>query len=171
MLCGSPLTRPQRRSIPNIARPTEVDEIQHVPQVERREIRDIFAGKGFSGELLERVVDTITSNRDRWVDTMMQEELHLQPVENLAIFRSAIVITIAALIGHLIPLAPFLLLPRMDAPATAIVLSGIVLFGVGVYSAVSLIGDWRISGLRMMIIGLGAAGLGFLVGRLFHTVA
>ena len=37
---------------------------------------------------------------------MMDEELHLQPVQAPDIFRSAIVITIATLIGHLIPLLP-----------------------------------------------------------------
>ena len=44
-----------------------------------------------------------------------------------------------------------------------------VLFGVGVYSAKTLVGDWRKSGLQMMVIGLGAAGVGFLVGRLFQA--
>ena len=52
--------------------------------------------------------DTITANRESWLSTMMDEELHLQPVETPDIFRSAIVITVATLIGHLIPLVPFL---------------------------------------------------------------
>ena len=51
----------------------------------------------------------------------------------------------------------------------AIVLSGLVLFGVGVYSAVTLAGDWRKSGAKMLVIGLGAAGVGFLIGNLFHA--
>ena len=138
-------------------------------EAERREIRDIYAGKGFSGELLDQVVDTITANRERWVATMMDEELHLQPVERADIFRSAIVITVATLIGHLIPLLPFLWLDRTPALVLAIVLSGLVLFGVGVYSAVSLTGDWRKSGLTFLVIGLGAAGIGFMIGRLFHS--
>ena len=48
-------------------------------------------------------------------------------------------------------------------------LSALVLFGVGVYSAVTLVGDWRKSGLKMLVIGLGAAGVGFLIGNLFHA--
>jgi VIT1/CCC1 family predicted Fe2+/Mn2+ transporter len=51
----------------------------------------------------------------------------------------------------------------------AIVLSAVVLFGVGVYSALTLVGDWRKSGLKMLAIGLGAAGIGFLIGNLFHA--
>ena len=99
----------------------------------------------------------------------MDEELRLQPVEAPDIMRSAVVITIATLIGHLIPLVPFVVLGRTPALVLAIVLSGLVLFGVGVYSAFALVGDWRMSGLKMVVIGLGAAATGFLVGRLFNT--
>ena len=58
-----------------------------------------------------------------------------------------------------------------DTPAiiAAIALSAVTLFGVGVYSAKTLIGDWRKSGLQMVAIGLGAAALGFLIGRLLHS--
>jgi len=150
-------------------RARESTEITQVPEAERQEVREIYAAKGFTGELLDRVVETITANRDQWLETMMDEELHLQPVDRSVILRSAVVIFIATLIGHLIPLAPFLVLSRVPALVVAIVVSGLVLFGVGVYSAVTLVGDWRTSGLRMLVIGLGAAGIGFLVGRLFHT--
>jgi VIT1/CCC1 family predicted Fe2+/Mn2+ transporter len=147
----------------------EVAEIETTPEAERQEIRDIYAAKGFTGDLLDRVVDTIVSNRQSWLATMMDEELHLQPVETPAIVRSAFVITVATLIGHLVPLLPFLVLARTPALILAIVLSALVLFGVGVYSAVTLVGDWRISGLKMTVIGLGAAGTGFLIGGLFHA--
>ena len=150
-------------------REREEAEIDTMPEAERQEIRDIYAAKGFTGELLERVIDTIVSNREGWLSTMMDEELHLQPVQATDIFRSAFVITLATLIGHLIPLLPFLVLARSPALILAIVLSGLVLFGVGVYSAVTLVGDWRRSGLKMVVIGLGAALIGFLVGRLFQT--
>lgn len=78
-------------------------------------------------------------------------------------------ITFATLIGHLIPLLPFLWLPRTAALITGIALSAAVLFGVGVYSSVTLVGDWRKNGLKMVAIGLGAAAIGFLIGRLFHA--
>jgi predicted membrane protein (TIGR00267 family) len=149
----------------------EANEIEHEPEVERQEVRDIYASKGFSGKLLEDVVDTITADRRTWLATMMDEELHLQPKSTRDIIRTSIVITIATLIGHVIPLLPFLVLPRDPALVLAIVLSAIVLFGVGVYSAVTLVGSWWKSGLRILFIGLGAAALGFLVGRLFSSTA
>jgi len=150
-------------------RERELAEIETMPEAERQEIREIYAAKGFGGDMLERVVDTITANRDSWLSTMMDEELHLQPVQTADILRSAVVITIATLIGHLIPLFPFVWLARTPALILAIALSALVLFGVGVYSAVTLVGDWRTSGLKMLVIGLGAAGIGFLIGNLFHA--
>src|SRR5438034_1748526 len=150
-------------------RAREATEIDTMPQAERQEIRESYATKGFAGDLLEGVVDTITANRDSWLATMMDEELHLQPVQTADILRSAVVITIATLIGHLIPLLPFVWLARTPAMVLAIVLSALVLFGVGVYSALTLVADWRTSGLKFLAIGLGAAAIGFLIGRLFNT--
>lgn len=148
---------------------TEQLEISSVPDEEREEIREIYATKGFNGQLLDDVVSTITSNRETWVDTMMDEELHLQPIEQQSLLRSAVIVTLATLIGHLIPLVPFMVFRGTTAITVAIMLSAITLFGVGVYSAKTLIGDWRKSGLQMVAIGLGAAAVGFLIGRLFAT--
>ena len=110
----------------------EAAEIERTPEEERQEVREIYAAKGFSGELLDQVVDTITANRDSWLSTMMDEELHLQPVKTQDILRSSVIITVATLIGHLIPLLPFVWLSRTTALITAFVLSALVLFSVGV---------------------------------------
>ncbi|HKF55745.1 MAG TPA: VIT1/CCC1 transporter family protein [Blastocatellia bacterium] len=147
----------------------ERSEIDTEPEVEREEIREIYAAKGFKGQLLEDVVSTITSNRETWVDTMMDEELRLQPVERRSLIQSALVVTLATLIGHLIPLVPFMIAARTPAIILAIGLSAITLFAVGVYSAKTLVGDWRKSGIQMTAIGLGAAAAGFLIGRLFQV--
>ena len=129
----------------------------------------MYAAKGFTGKLLEDVVDTITANRDTWLATMMDEELHLQPVQSRDILRTAVIVGVATLIGHLIPLLPFLVMPRTPALIVAIVLTALSVFGVGAYSAVTLVGDWRKSGLKFVAIGLGAAAIGFAIGRVFNS--
>lgn len=52
-------------------------EVENLPEVERTEIVEIYRKKGFEGELLERVVDQICSNKDLWVAEMMKDELNM----------------------------------------------------------------------------------------------
>ena len=85
--------------------------------------------------------------------------------------QSAAIVTVATLIGHLIPLVPFMAFARTPAIILAIALSAVTLFAVGVYSAMTLVGDWRKSGAQMTAIYLGAAAAGFLIGRLFQIAA
>lgn len=52
-------------------------EVDNLPEKEKEEIRDIYKEKGFTGDLLEQVVEVITSDKDRWVAVMMKEELEM----------------------------------------------------------------------------------------------
>ncbi|HEX3425766.1 MAG TPA: VIT1/CCC1 transporter family protein [Acidimicrobiales bacterium] len=137
--------------------------------MEYGQLEDLYRSKGFSGPLLDQVVKTISANRDKWLGTIMAEERHLEPVGTGDVVRSSVIITIATLIGHLIPLLPFVFLSRSTALVLAIVLSAIVLFGVGAYSAITRVGVWWKQGVKMILIGLGAAAVGFLIGNLFHA--
>jgi VIT1/CCC1 family predicted Fe2+/Mn2+ transporter len=147
----------------------ELAEIESNPAGEREALRRLYAAKGFSDPLLDQVVDTITADRDRWLATVMDDELHLQPVQSRDAVRSSAVVTAATLVGHLIPLLPFLFLTRTPAVILAIASSAVVLFGVGAYSSITLVGDWRRNGLKMIAIGLGAAAVGFGIGLAFQS--
>jgi predicted membrane protein (TIGR00267 family) len=149
----------------------EQAEIDSQPDAERDALRAVYAAKGFTGQLLEQVVDTLTAHRDRWLTTVLDDVLHLQPVATRDAVRSSVVITGATLLGHLIPLVPFLVLARTPAVLVAIGLSALVLFGVGAYSAITLVGDWRRSGMKMLAIGLGAAAIGFAIAHAFPSGA
>jgi predicted membrane protein (TIGR00267 family) len=152
----------------------EQREVEEVPDVETEEVREIFRDKGIHGELLERVTQEITSDKKVWVDVMMRDELHLTPVSDKGLVRRALVTGFSTLIGSLIPLIPFLFVPLFGISITAATLMAVplcaaVLFGVGAYKAITLVGDWRMSGLQMTIIGMVSAAAGYGIGRLLHV--
>lgn len=83
-------------------------QIDAFPEGERSEIREIFAGKGFSGETLEEIVEVITSDRKVWVETMMAEELKMSEMSARPV-RAALTTFFAFALCGLFPLLPFLL--------------------------------------------------------------
>ena len=70
-------------------REREYRHIQEAPTLEKKEIRDIYERKGFKGELLDRIVETITANKDVWVAVMMAEEHQLSPVDRGTAMKAA----------------------------------------------------------------------------------
>jgi predicted membrane protein (TIGR00267 family) len=147
----------------------EKREIDEVPEIEKAEVREIFREKGLKGELLERVVQEITSDRQVWLDVMMRDELHLTPVVERGMAWRSFVTGISTFIGSLIPLVPFFFLPVVPAAFVAVPLAAVVLFGVGFYKAKTLVGNPYISGLEMLIIGMLSALAGYLIGRILHV--
>jgi VIT1/CCC1 family predicted Fe2+/Mn2+ transporter len=150
-------------------REREYRHIHEVPRLERQEIRKIYADKGFKDDLLERIVDTITANKDVWVAVMMAEEHQLTPTNRRIALRSAIIVGLAAVIGSLIPLMPFVILSVKLGIIASIVLSALVLFIVGVYKARVTVGNPGKSGLEMAIIGTLSALVGYAVGALLKV--
>ena len=85
----------------------ERKHIAVVPEGEREEIRQIFGGKGFSGDDLERIVDVITADESRWAKTMVVEEYGLAPTPKSP--NLAALCTFAAFIScGLVPLTTYL---------------------------------------------------------------
>ena len=142
----------------------EKDHIQRFTDIEREEIRRIYQLKGFSGERLEDIVHTITSDVNRWVEVMLAEELKISPVETSGLIRGAGIVGIAAVVGSLIPVIPFFGLPVWLAIWGSIALAGASLFVVGAYKARVTVGTWWKSGLQLLCIGLVTALIGYAIG-------
>src|SRR5262245_58983240 len=87
-------------------RAIEHRHIDLAPEGEREEVRQIFANKGFNGDDLERVVELVTSDRERWVRPMLAEEYGL-PQEARSPWVAAISTFSAFAICGFAPLVPF----------------------------------------------------------------
>jgi predicted membrane protein (TIGR00267 family) len=147
----------------------EYRHIQTVPRLERDEVRQIYVRKGFEGDLLEKIVETITANEDVWVAVMMAEEHQLTPTDRRQALRSALVVGFSAIVGSLIPLLPFVFLPIQAAMILSVAITALVLFTVGAYKAKVFVGKPARSGIEMALIGTASALAGYAVGALLKV--
>lgn len=142
----------------------EYRHVQVVPRLERAEIRAIYARKGFDGALLDQVVDTITRQKDVWVDDMMLAEHGLHESGSESPLRAAFVVGTSALVGSLLPLLPFFVFRGSAAIWAALAMGGAVLFAFGFYKARLTVGRPVQSGLVLAVIGLASALAGYGIG-------
>ena len=142
----------------------EWQEVKEKPAEEVQEIKEIYGKKGFKGTMLNKIVQQITKNKQVWVETMMQEELRLNPEEFAHPVRDAVVVGIASLIGSLIPLLPFFFVPVFPAVWQTLIICTVALFMTGAIKAQVTVGaPWK-SGVEMALVGITAAILGWVVG-------
>jgi vacuolar iron transporter family protein len=137
-------------------------EMDEVPDLERQEVRKILTAWGFDGAELDEMVEKITAKPKAWLEIMMAHELNLAPIEEGQARKSAFVVGTAAVIGSLIPLAPFMATGNLLLGiAFSLAVSGLTLFGIGWYKAKTTIGRPFRSGTQMLIIGIASALAGF----------
>jgi VIT1/CCC1 family predicted Fe2+/Mn2+ transporter len=130
------------------------------PGGEREEIRQIFAGKGFGGGELERIVDVITADEERWATTMAVEEYGLSPAVKSPV-RAALSTSAAFVLSGLVPLVSYLAAYSLTACVLA---TGLVFFAIGAAKSRWSLAGWVRSGLETLLIGMSAAGLSFGIG-------
>jgi VIT1/CCC1 family predicted Fe2+/Mn2+ transporter len=149
-------------------RQIEVRHIEVAPEGEREEVRQIYRAKGFEGAELDRVVAVITSDQDRWIDTMLQDEYGL-PKEVRSPVQAALSTFAAFAVCGAVPLAPYVL--RLDEAFTiSIALTVITFFGVGAAKSLWLTSSWWRSALETAILGSAAAGLSYVIADLVRRM-
>jgi VIT1/CCC1 family predicted Fe2+/Mn2+ transporter len=138
----------------------EYKHIEIEPSGEREEIRQIFAGKGFDGAELERIVDVITADKERWAKTMAVEEYGLSPAVKSPV-RAALSTSAAFVFSGLVPLISYLIAYNLVA---CVVATGLVFFSIGAAKSRWSLAGWGRSGLETLLIGMSAAALSFGIG-------
>jgi len=154
------------------ARREEERHIKEFPEGEQEEIRQIFAAKGFSGETLERIVETVTQNKKLWIDTMLTEELGLH-LEARSPLRAGFATFVAFVAVGFIPLVPFLLGPFLADNhrfLVSCIATASAFVAIGVAKGVVLKRSLLVSGAQTLAIGGAAAVVAYLVGTWLRRI-
>ena len=152
----------------------ECDEREHLrrvehrhiveePEGEREEIRQIYQRKGLEGKNLEMVVDAITADRERWVETMLNEEYGLSSEARSPMLAAWTTFSAFLLCGA-VPILPFVL-GLSSAFMISAVTTGMVFFAIGCVRSRWSVDPWWQAGLSTFLLGGSAAALSWGVGK------
>lgn len=144
----------------------EKNEIDTIPEWEKEELREVYRLKGFGGELLEKIVEKVSSNKRLWLKVMIEDELGLVLDRFDNPVKVGLVIALTFIAGATVPITPYLFLPKTQSLIASILLSLISIFFMGAGKSVITHRNWVKSGLEMLIIGALAAGSAYIIGTI-----
>lgn len=155
-------------------RRVEKEHIRRIPEGEREEIRQIFSAKGFEGEDLERIVEVITADEERWVDTMLREE-HGLSLQSRSPMRAGTVTFLFFFIAGFVPLLAYVadwlqLVSISDPFLVASVLTGIAFLVIGIRKSRVVGRAWYRDGAETLLIGAIAALLAYGLGDWLRSI-
>jgi VIT1/CCC1 family predicted Fe2+/Mn2+ transporter len=139
-------------------------ELEAMPEEEERELALVYRAKGFTEEEASTIAARMFRDPEHALDTLIREELGLDPDELGSAWGAAFGSFVAFAIGAVIPVLPYLVSAGATAFVTSIALSVAALFAVG--AGVSLLTGRSLlfSGARQVLIGAAAAIITFVVG-------
>lgn len=148
-------------------REREIRETVELPDVETEEVAKVFREYGLSEAQMAPVVQAICSNQNHWVDFMMRFELGLEAPDPGRANRSAVTIAASYVVGGLIPLAPYMVLPDVISALRSSVVITIIALGVFgfVKSRFTGISPWK-GAFQTVVTGGIAAAAAFVLARL-----
>lgn len=141
-------------------------EVRELPDVEKKEVSDVFEGYGLSEEEIKPILDKFEKNPKSWVDFMMKYELGLEEPDTKRGLKSALTIALSYILGGMIPLSPYFF---VDDAASGLGISAIftmaalLIFGYvkGKFTGANPIK----SGIQTVVIGGIAATAAFLLAK------
>jgi len=144
----------------------ESRELSEAPEEEEAELAQLLREKGLSEEQAGETAHQIMQNPDSALDTLVREELGLDPEDLGSPVRAAVSSFLTFAVGATVPLVPMLVLPRPAAPYVAAGLGAVVLGAVGAFLGFLSGANPVRTALRMVVLAALAAGVTIGIGRL-----
>lgn len=145
----------------------ERDEIRFMPDIEEDELTLIYAARGVPKEHARLLAQEVMSDPERALAEKIQSELKIGETHTTP-FKEGWITGLATAVGAFIPVVPFLFSTGFTAISISFTFAMFSHFAVG--AARSLFtgrGLFR-SGIDMFVVGLGVAGVGYLVGKVLE---
>ena len=90
----------------------EAFEIENEREEEIQELKTLYMDKGLTEGEAEMVVARVSENKERFLEDMLANELHIHKSHLEKPYKVGLVIGLSFLLGALVPLLPSILPPR-----------------------------------------------------------
>jgi vacuolar iron transporter family protein len=149
---------------------TEADELEKIPEEEQQELSLIYQAKGLPEDLAKTLAQRLIANKQTALDTLVREELGIDPEELGGSPWSAAAASFALFaLGAIFPVAPYFALAGGAAVIVSLVASGAALFLIGAGTTLFTGRSVSFSGARQLLVGFAAAGVTYGLGKLIGS--
>jgi vacuolar iron transporter family protein len=146
---------------------TEAEELERIPEEEQEELSLIYQAKGLPEDLAKSLAERLIANKKTALDTLVREELGIDPQELGGSPWSAAAASFALFaLGAIFPVAPYFALHGGAAVIASLAASGAALFLIGAGTTLFTGRGVWFSGMRQLLVGFAAAGVTYALGRL-----
>jgi VIT1/CCC1 family predicted Fe2+/Mn2+ transporter len=144
----------------------EREELRAFPEEETEELALIYRHKGIEPEAAQRLAGRIMLRPAAALDTLVREELGLDPNELASPWIAAISSFVSFAFGAAVPLLPFVFASGNAAIAGAAIGAGVILILVGMSISLFTGRSAFVSAFRMLIVGAASAAITYGIGSL-----
>ncbi|MGC2412532.1 MAG: VIT1/CCC1 transporter family protein, partial [Stellaceae bacterium] len=145
----------------------EADELKQRPEEEKEEMILIYQAKGLDEGSARALADKLMANKDSALDTLVREELGIDPNELGGSAWTAAGTSFGLFAaGAIFPVAPFFWLGGTAALLVSLAASGVALLMIGAGTSLFTGRSVVFSGVRQLGIGFAAAAITYGIGRL-----
>ncbi|HWT99407.1 MAG TPA: VIT1/CCC1 family protein [Terriglobales bacterium] len=145
----------------------ESDELERMPEEEKEELILIYQAKGLDEAQARALAEKLMANKETAIDTLVREELGIDPDELGGSAWSAAAASFALFsLGAIFPVFPLFWLEGWAAQAASLASSGVALALIGAGTSLFTGRHVVFSALRQLGTGLLAAAVTYGIGRL-----
>ena len=145
----------------------EREEIRLMPDIEEDEFALLYEARGIPKDQARLLAQEVMSDPERALEEKIQAELKIGEIHTTPV-KEGWITGLATAIGAFIPVAPFLFTEGLLAIWISFALAMFSHFAVGAARSLFTGRGLVRSGFDMFVVGLGVAGVGYLVGELLE---
>lgn len=141
-------------------------EINDFPMEEKKELESMYVSDGWPKKLASDMAKIASKNKKLMLQEMAYRELNVSPIIDRHQLRNGIFMFFAYVIGGLIPLFAYFIMPISSAIYVSMFITLLGLFLLGAGTTKYTKGNWLRMGFRVLTLGGIALLVGYVIGEI-----